>query len=230
MARAPLPCRSAALLGALVSFVAAGATARAQQVQLAPLIRTQPPPVIESEPPLELPSRPRMSLAVGAGASFDATGFPNGTHAIPAFFATGGFGDGPIGFELGAFASSVSGRYQMMPGYAPVDRLGLDAFGVVRPAAQMRPDDARYRYRVLHTLAVEAGLGYERVGYTIASGSRLLIHTGIRVELPLTPAGLPSELRLRLGYRRAMGVYTPHVLGLAVNDSNELYVALASIF
>src|SRR5690348_2884742 len=113
-ASAPPSCRFAALLGAVVGVLAVGATARAQQVELAPMIPTGPPPVIESEPPPELPPRPRMSLAIGMGASLDATGFPNGTHAIPAFVATGGFGEGLAGFELGAFATAASGRYPMM--------------------------------------------------------------------------------------------------------------------
>jgi hypothetical protein len=229
MARAPLPCRFAALLGAAVGLLA-GAPARAQPLELSPMISPQQPPVLEIEPPPELPPRPRMSLAIGMGASFDATGFPNGTHAIPAFFATGGFGDGLCGFELGAFASSASGRYQMMVGYTPIDRLGLDAFGVVRPAARVRPDDTGYGSRVLHTLALEAGLGYERDGHTNGAGSRIQIHVGARVELPLTGAGQASELRLRLGYRRAMGLYTPQVLGLEINDSNEVYAALAVVF
>lgn len=45
------------------------------------------------------PWRPRLSLAAGMGATFDATGFAGGTHAIPAFFAVGGFGDGLTGFD-----------------------------------------------------------------------------------------------------------------------------------
>jgi hypothetical protein len=230
------PRRWAALLGALVGFLTAGAVARAQQVELAPVIPTQPPPVLESVPPPDLPPRPRMSLALGMGASFDSAGFTDGTHAIPAFFAVGGFGDGLLGFELGAFASSASGRYPMTAD-TPVDRLALDAFGVVRPAARVRSDDLRYRFRVLHTVAAELGLGYERDGHTSGSGSRFQIHTGARVDLPLLPAGRTSELRLRLAYRHAFGLYTPLVAATptggtvtAVGDSNELYAALVTVF
>jgi hypothetical protein len=228
MAWVPVPHRCAALLGALVVCGALCPPARAQQVELAPLIPTQPP-LVETAPPPDLPPRPRMSLAAGMGACFDATGFPDGTHAVPAFFGIGGFGDGLAGFELGAFASSASGRY-LMAGYAPIDRLALDAFGVVRPAARVRPDDLRYGSRVLRTIAVELGLGYERDGHTTASGSRVQIHTGARIELPLTPAGQASELRLRLAYRRAIGLYTPQVTGTDVGDSNEIYAALAVVF
>ena len=91
--------------------------------------------------------------------------------------------------------------------------------------------------RVLHTLAAEVGVGYERDGRTSGAGSRFQIHTGARIELPLTPAGRPSELRLRLGFRRAIGLYTPQVSGgtgtnpiTSVGDSNELYTALAVVF
>jgi hypothetical protein len=235
MGWARVPHRRAAPLGALLGFFAVAVPARAQQVELAPLIPGQPPlvdqsgAVIESAPPPDLPPRPRMSLAAGMGVSFDSAGLPDGTHPIPAFFGIGGFGDGLAGFELGAFSSSAQGRYTMA-GFTPIDRLALDAFGVVRPAARVRPDDLRYRYRVLRTLAVELGLGYERDGTTTASGSRAQIHTGARVELPLTPAGQASELRLRIAYRRAFGLYTPMVAGAEIGDSNELYGALAVVF
>ncbi len=231
MASAPLSHRLTALLGAVVGLLTAGATARAQQVELVPIIPTQPPPAIESEPILapELAPRPRMSLAVGMGASFDASGFPNGTHAIPAFIGTGGIGEGLAGFELGAFATSASGRYPATGGYAPMDRLALDAYGVLRPAARVRPEETRYGYLVLRTVAVELGLGYERDGHTNGAGSRWQVHTGARVDLPLTP-GERSELRLRLGYRRALGLYTPVVKGVEVGDSNDVYASLVAVF
>jgi hypothetical protein len=208
----------------------------------APVARAQEPPVTlpaealtETMPP-DLPPRPRFSLAVGMGATFDSTGFSDGAHAIPAFVGVGGFGDGLAGFDLGAFASSASGRYTSAQG-APVDRLALDAFGVVRPAAGVHGDDWGYGYRVLHTLAAEVGLGLERDGRSMVSGSRWVVHTGARVELPLTPAGLPSELRLRLAMRRAIGLYTPQVAvapgstqATSVGDSTELYAALAVVF
>jgi hypothetical protein len=210
----------------------------------APVARAQEPPVTlpaealtETMAP-DLPPRPRLSLAVGMGATFDSTGFSDGAHLIPAFFGVGGFGDGLAGFDLGAFSSSASGRYPPSSvDQVPVDRLALDAFGVIRPAARLHRDDRRYGYRVLRTLAVELGLGLERDGRTMVSGSRFEVHTGARVELPLTPAGLPSELRLRLAMRRAIGLYTPEVAvakgssqTTSVGDSTELYAALAVVF
>ncbi|HVT06333.1 MAG TPA: hypothetical protein VHO67_02700 [Polyangia bacterium] len=206
------------------------------QVGTSPPLSTGPVPALEEAARPEAPPRPRMSLAVGFGASLDATGFTDGAHAIPAFFGQGGFGDGWLGFELGAFSTAASGRFHAGDA-APVDRLGLDAFFVLRPAAGVGGDDVRYGLRVLRTLAAEVGVGYERDGRTSGAGSRFQIHTGARIELPLTPARRPSELRLRLGFRRAIGLYTPQVAGAAsgppvisVGDSNELYAALAVVF
>jgi hypothetical protein len=231
--------RAAQTSGLLVIAVAVALAG----VAAAPVARAQEPPVTlpaealtETMPP-DLPPRPRMSLAVGMGATFDSTGFSDGVHAIPSFFGIGGFGDGIAGFDLGAFASSASGRYTSDQG-VPVDRLALDGFGVIRPAARFRRDDHRYGYRVLHTVAAELGLGFERDGRSMVAGTRWLVHTGARVEFPLTPAGLPSELRLRLAVRRAIGAfYTPEVAvapgslqSTSVGDSTELYGALAVVF
>ncbi len=195
----------------------------------------QPPEVVEAELlSLGPPPRPRLSLAVGMGATRDAVGFPDGAHFIPAFFGVGGFGDGLIGVALGAFSSAASGRFPAAD--RPVDRLALDAFGVWRPAARLRPGDSRYRLRVLRTLGIELGLGLERDGQVVISGSRWLIHTGARLEFPLT-SGQASELRLRLAVRRAFGLYTPELStasgaggAISVGDSTELYAALAVVF
>jgi hypothetical protein len=193
------------------------------------------PEVVEADLlALAPPPRPRLSLAVGMGATLDSTGFPDGGHFIPAFFGVGGFGDGLFGFDLGAFASSASGRFPTTD--SPVDRLALDAFGVLRPTARVRPGDQRYRLRVLRTVAAELGLGFERDGQVVVSGTRWLIHTGARIEFPLT-SGQASELRLRLAVRRAFGLYTPELSTksgptgtVSVGDSTELYAALAVVF
>lgn len=195
----------------------------------------QPPEVVEDELlSLRPPARPRLSLAIGIGATRDPVGFANGGHFIPAFFGVGGFGDGLIGFDLGAFSSAASGRFPTSD--SPVDRLALDAFGVLRPAARLRPGDQRYRMRVLRTLGVELGLGFERDGQVVISGSRWVIHTGARIEFPLT-TGQAGELRLRLAVRRAFGLYTPELSPpsgstgtISVGDSTELYGALAVVF
>ena len=192
----------------------------------------QPPEVVEAELlSLGPPPRPRLSLAIGMGATRDPTGFPDGGHFIPAFFGVGGFGDGLLGFDLGAFSSAASGRFPTTD--SPIDRLALDAFGVWRPAARVRPGAQRYRLRVLRTVGIELGLGFERDGQVVISGSRWVIHTGARIEFPLT-SGQAGELRLRLAVRRAFGLYTPELSGsngtISVGDSTELYGALAVVF
>jgi hypothetical protein len=236
-ALAHLARRTHRLVG-LVSVLAAMALGPAARAQPAPPIEAPPERLEEVEPSvtelLEPPPRPRLCLAIGMGATHDATGFSDGPHLIPAFFAVGGFGDGLLGVDLGAFASAASGRYQSPN--APVDRLALDAFGVLRPAARIYPGDQRYLSRVLRTVGVELGLGFERDGQVVVSGSRWVIHTGARIEFPLT-SGQASELRLRLAVRRAFGLYTPELSTtsgstgvISVGDSTELYAALAVVF
>jgi hypothetical protein len=218
------------------SVVAAGVLGAAAPAVADTSTSWPPPPELNNYdlPAVELAARPRMSLAVGMGSTFDAVGFGGGTHAIPAFFATGGFGDGLVGVDFEAFASSAVGRFR---NDNPVDRLALDAFGVVRPAAPLRPDDRRYRMRVLRTAALELGLGFERDGRTTESGSRFTAHVGARVELPLTSVGAPSELRLRLAASRNLGLYTPRLSGATAgtvteveDTAGELFAALVAVF
>jgi hypothetical protein len=198
-----------------------------------------PPPVYYERPVAEtaspsppmVPARPKLNLAVGMGASFESSGFaPARTEMVPAFFATGGVGDAwPLGFELGAFASSASGRFRAPD--APVDRLSLDARGVLRPLTfRVSPEDRRYRARLVRAMGLELGLGIERDGTTVRAGSRLGVHTGVRLEVPLTPAGAGSELRLRLGVRRMIGLYTPRVGTVDVGDSLDVFAALVTVF
>jgi hypothetical protein len=188
------------------------------------------------EAPLPEPvRRPRLSAAVGMGASFDAVGFSDGnTRAIPSFFTVLGIGDGSYGFDIGAFASEAAGRHGNQ---SPVDRLALDAFGVIRPGGWYRPDDTSYGARVLRGLGAELGLGFERDGRSAVSGTRFLIHTGARADLPLSFPNEPTELRLRLAVRRGIGLYTPKLYGTvrsdftSVEDSAvELYAALVVVF
>ena len=171
--------------------------------------------------------RPLMSAAVGMGVSVDDTGLP-GTRAIPAFFATGGlWADRPVGAEVEGFASSAEGRTDG----TPVDRLALDAFGVVRPLAwRARLDDRRYRARVARAAGVELGLGLERDGTTTRSGSRFGLHLGARVELPLPLPGYGSDLRVRLAVRRLQGLYTPVVQDIEIGNSLEVYATLVTVF
>jgi hypothetical protein len=194
-----------------------------------------PPPVAEpgevvvTPVPLPPTPRPRITVAVGMGATFDSSGFASGkTHAIPEFVATGGFGDGRVGFDISVFSSSASGRYR---NDAPVDRLSLDGFAVFRPLARELPaDTVHYPSRVLRTVAVELGAGVERDSQVVRAASRGGIHTGARVELPLEPAGRASEVRLRVGLRDFIGLHTPQVGDTSVGDTFELYGALVASF
>jgi hypothetical protein len=208
----------------VLSVLFAAAPARAQEA----------PAGLEAaaaSPTPAVPPRPRMNIAIGVGQSFDATGFsPARTERVPAMFATGGLGaDWPVGAELAVFASSAVGRYRGSD--APIDRLALDAVGVVRPLAwKVSLEDRRYRARLVRAAAIELGLGLERDGTTLRAGSRFGLHLGARLEVPLGPAGARSELRLRLGARRMQGLYTPRVGTVDVGDSVEIYAALVTIF
>jgi hypothetical protein len=190
--------------------------------------------------------RPRIEVAVGMGASVDDTGLASsGLTAIPSFFAMGGFGGGMFGLDASVFASSAIGRYRTPN--VPVDRLGVDGMLVIRPAADFRAGVQRYGYRVIRALALQAGLGYERVnrvaqGYE--EGDRWGIRLGAHLDLPLVPAtsagalsavaagAAGGELRLRLAVRRLIGVGTSTLPdGTVVPDSRaELFAALAVVF
>ena len=120
---------------------------------------------------------------------------------------------------------------------SPLDRLAVDAFGVVRPGIWYRPDDRRFNARVVHSLAAELGLGLERDGRSAISATRFLVHTGARLDLPLSPASEPTEVRLRFAVRRGIGLYTPKLYGTSASDvtnvtdsAAELYVALVVVF
>ena len=227
-----------------------GAGTPAEAPPPAPLPPLPPPPLpppapspwggpdefVAAEPPAP-PSaqRPRLSAAVGMGASLDAVGFDDGdVRPIPSFFTVLGIGDGPYGFDIGAFASEAAGRHGTQ---SPIDRLALDAFGVIRPGNWYRPADTSYGLRVLRGLGAELGLGFERDGRSAVSGTRFLLHTGARADLPISPAGEPTELRLRIAARRGFGLFTPKLYGATASDFTnvedsmvELYAALVVVF
>jgi hypothetical protein len=202
----------------------------------APPAQVQPEPiaVVEAAAPAPV-SRPRLSAAVGMGLTWDAVGFDDGdAREIPAFFTVLGIGDGLFGLDLGAFASEAAGRHGTQ---RPVDRLALDGFGVVRPAARFRLENRGYAMRVARTAAAELGLGFERDGRGAISGTRFVVHTGARVDLPLSPLREATELRLRLAVRRAFGLYTPKLYGSSAADvtgvgdsAAELYAAIVVVF
>jgi len=179
--------------------------------------------------------RPRFSAAIGMGASFDSVGFAEGHGAVPTFVGVLGIGDGLLGLNLGAYATSATRAQRQKD--SPVDRLAVDLFGVVRPAARYQRDDHGFGMRVLHSLAAELGPGLERAGRSNISGTRFLIHVGATVDLPLSPEREATELRVRLGVRKNIGLYTPKLYGATASDvteirdtAAELYAALALVF
>jgi hypothetical protein len=180
-------------------------------------------------------ARPRLFGAIGFGGSFDSVGFAGGTEPVPQFVGVLGIGDGLLGLDLSAFATSATRKQRRSDN--PVDRVGADLYGVVRPAALHRPDDRTFNMRVLHSLAAELGLGLERAGRSSISGTRFLIHLGATVDLPLSPAREATEVRLRLGVGRNIGLYTPKLYGNTASDVTsvgdtavDLYAALAVVF
>jgi hypothetical protein len=172
--------------------------------------------------------RPLMSAALGMGVSLDGTGLPE-TKPVPSFFATGGVGDDwPVGVDLAAFASSGVGRYDTG---TPIDRLALDAIGVVRPFAwKIAADDRRYRARLARAAGLEVGAAVERDGTTTRAGVRFGLHLGARVEIPLGLPGYASELRVRLAVRRMQGLNDLRVQDVDVTNTVEVYGALVSVF
>lgn len=216
--------RTAAFAAILAALLFEGA-ARAQ----APADGLLPPPAWIEAP--ARPPRPRLNVAVGAGFSWDGSGFsPSRTERIPAMFATGGVGDDwLVGVELSVFASTAAGRFRASSD-APVDRLALSLVGVVRPLAwKIAADDTRYAARFLRMFGLEVGPGLERDSATTRSGSRFGVHTGLRFEIPIGRPG-PTELRLRLAARYMIGLYKPTVAMTEVGDSFESFAAIVSSF
>jgi hypothetical protein len=132
------------------------------------------------------------------------------------------------------FANNATGRYRSPN--VPVDRLAFDGMLVVRPGAESLPGDDRYRLRVLRTVAFDLGLGYERdsriSGNHPEEVSRLGYRIGGHVDVPLTPVGASSELRVRLAVRRFVGMSSSLFPGgdPAPDSRAELFAALAAVF
>src|SRR5262249_8075429 len=154
--------------------------------------------------PVVVPARPLLSMSIGLGVTYDDTGFDK-ARAVPAFFAMGAIGDGPVGFEASAFASQATGRIYGDAVNMPVDRLARDLLAVGRPFARAAVREVSYGRRVMRSISLELGPGLERVGRGPMGGSRFGLHGGAYVELPLMPAGQLTEVRVRLGVRRWVG-------------------------
>jgi hypothetical protein len=213
--------RAAAISAATCAALTLCSAARAEQ--------GPPPSPDDGEAPPAAPTvaRPWLAMSIGMGVTADSTGFDHCCKSIPAFVAMGDIGDGRLGFEAAAFASQATGRLYGDPVNMPVDRLSLDALLVARPLARDRLEQA-YGWRVARTIAVELGPGVERDGRGPMGGSRAGVHLGMHLEIPLGATPRPDELRLRLGVRRFLGIYTPQLGMTSVDDTLiDVYAALA---
>jgi hypothetical protein len=165
--------------------------------------------------------RPKFQVAVGLGASIDRNSpNPRPDQPLTAFFFTAGLGDGLWGFDLRSFANGAT--------KVQVTRLSFELVGVLRPFASVDGDD--YGRRVLRLLAADAGLALERVSLEVDSDWRRGLVIGAHGDLPIGRAGVPKELRLRLGVRRMLGTHGS-VTSIDVADSAvELYGQMAFVF
>lgn len=174
--------------------------------------------------------RPKIAIAVGMGASLDSAGLtPGRTEAIPSFFAVGGFGDGLFGLDFGLFASTAAGRYPTPD--QPIDRLGIDVMGVIRPLASLYSGaELSYAQAMLRTLAAELGGGYEHDSRGLQSGGRTGLRVGGRIDVPLFRQE-PGQLRVRFAVRRFFGLFVPRLPPTDVGDTSlEAYGALVLSF
>jgi hypothetical protein len=179
-------------------------------------------------------NRPVFDVAVGMGVSFDNVGLSDHrTVAVPSFQVLAGAGEGLLGFEARLFSSAADGRYHQMANGVndmAVDRLGVDAMLALRPLYPRHAEDHAWLGRTLRALTLEVGFGGESDSLSQKSGRRYGLVVGGHVDVPLTPATDPSELRLRLIARRLVAD-TRTVGTTPVSDTRgELFGALAFVF
>lgn len=167
--------------------------------------------------------RPRFSFAIGVGTSFDHSGTSDGrTVTIPAFLVALGAGDGALGFEASLMSTQASGRYRQVhngKNDIGVDRAAVDLLLALRPAlvlgyrlraagptSEAAPGLAPVSYmrRIWHSFTLDVGGTAERVAPGSDSAYRLGYAFGAHLDIPLTPASLPTSLAIRLGARRVL--------------------------
>jgi len=158
-----------------------------------------------------------MELAAGMGVSRDYEDLErNDLKNVPVFHVMGGFGAGILGVNFAFSSTQALGRSR-----SPflVDRLAGEALLVFRPAAVVAPwrDSAHYLARVARAFSAAVGPAYEHVSASRPRGGRFGVRVGGHIDLPLSPAREPSELRLRVGVRRFLG-FDRAVLTTGAND------------
>ncbi len=190
--------------------------------------------VTEIPPAVSVPRRPRFDVAVGMGGSFDSSGLVKGrTVLAPAFLVQAAVGDGPIGFAARLLSTQASGRFhQICNGVSdmPVDRLAIDLLFAIRPWAAGYTNDKSWGSRVARGLALNLGAGGENASVGQQSSFRIGIVVGAHVDLPLTPSGDATELRLRLGVRRMLAGEGTAGVVLVSDTSADVFGALAAVF
>jgi hypothetical protein len=165
--------------------------------------------------------RPKAQVAVGMGASLDRNApNPRPGRPVSAFFFGVGLGDGLLGLDLRSFANGAS--------QTQIGRLSLELVAVLRPLSRLAREG--YGFRVLRTASVDVGPAVERVSLAQVSDWRTGLLLGAHADLPIGPAGVPKELRLRLGVRRLLAAQGT-VSNIPVKDSTvEIYGQLAFVF
>jgi hypothetical protein len=211
--------RLAITLG-LVAAVAAvrPGTAAADEVPAAP---AGPAHAEVDAAALVAPRRP-FSVALGGGVSRDRSPGERDSKQLATFVSALGVGRGLVGGELGVMGSV--GRN------TDVSRLGFDLLLVLRPLGLLPLAPATWSGRLARGFGLTVGPGVELLERSRANALRVGLALGGYVDVPLTPADLSRELRLRFGGRRFLAgdvQLGEHMVG---SSRFELYGAVAVAF
>lgn len=171
-------------------FVAGPARAQGEPAITEPLVA---PPATEEHPRL------RLSLGLGMGVTWDATGFTDRDVAtIPSFSVAAEAHGETFGVALGLLAVSASGRFPYKD--SPVDRLGFDVALTARPFAKWHDLLGLVRG---FTLAV--GPGYEEAAAGSVSVGRLGWRASAALDLLSWADPRGSIFKVRATVRRFWG-------------------------
>ncbi len=174
-------------------------------------------------PRAQAQDRPKLTAGIGMGMSIDrAAPNPRPDTPIPSFFALGGVGAGLVGGEVRAFANGARGDQ--------ITRVTGELVLALRPLAFFRAVDTRYAVRVARTVAIDAGVAYERVSRGIPTAHRPGVVVGGHFEMPIGHATSPKELRLRLGGRKMFGGKVTIADNQVGNSAYELFGMLVVVF
>lgn len=175
-----------------------------------------------------VPARPRFDVSVRVGPSFEA-----GT-AVPAFAVGAGIGDGALGFVAELCSTQASGRFHGASAGRSIDRLAFDALLAVRlfaiAAGGSRERTQTWPLRIARAFTLLAGAGRESDSVGQESITRLGLVFGAQLDLPLTPASMTSEVRLRFGVRRLFSSTHRTATASASDSAAQVLGGLAVVF